>query len=222
LRLNEDKTPNKGADEDRKVGLIKHIEDELELTERYEVIRRHAAMDIFDGVLPILGILMAGLLVEGFQNDIAFVFETTLLAAIGTSVAHFVGGFSSSFLVESAEGKKLIEDLEKAMPSKYSHSVLVHADRDTTIVVSLLNGIVPSAAILITISPMLVSAAGRIGHLESMLLSFVVGFALLFVLGVFLGRLSRTSIWISVLKTILAGVITILILYVVILVTGAA
>jgi predicted membrane protein (TIGR00267 family) len=218
--LNEDKTPETGADDDKKVGLIKHIEDELELTERYEVIRRHAAMDVFDGVLPVLGILMAGLLVEGMQ-DIAFVFETTLLAAIGTSVAHFVGGFSSSFLVESAEGKKLIEDLENTLPLKYSHSVLVHADRDTTLIVSLLNGIVPSTSVLITVSPMLISAAGFIGHLDSMLLSFIVGFTLLFILGVFLGRLSRTSIWISVLKTILAGVITILILFIVILVTGA-
>ncbi|MHA1934795.1 MAG: hypothetical protein ACW97A_05900 [Candidatus Thorarchaeota archaeon] len=218
--MNEDNTPKTGANEDRKVGLIKHIEDELELTERFEVIRRHAAMDVFDGVLPVLGILMAGLLIEGLQ-DIPLVFWTTLLAAIGTSIAHFVGGFSSAFLVESAEGKKLIEDLEKTMPTKYSHSVLVHADRDTTLIVSLLNGIVPSASILITISPMLVSAAGLVGHLESMLLSFVVGFALLFVLGVFLGRLSRTSIWISVLKTVFAGVFTILILFAVIFVTGA-
>jgi predicted membrane protein (TIGR00267 family) len=196
-------------------GIVHRIKDELEITGRYEVARRHFAMEIFDGILPILGIIIAGILVMGTQDSL-LVFETTLLAAVGTSIAHFMSGFSASYLTETAEGESLIQEFDEdgEVPRKLSHSILLNhqimvtAERDTTILLSLIMGATPAAAIITTISPMLLSLANVIHHVDSFYASLVLGLIILSLLGFFLGQISRKSKIKFIVKTLLAAIIT--------------
>ncbi|MHA2208748.1 MAG: hypothetical protein ACXABV_06225 [Candidatus Thorarchaeota archaeon] len=196
-------------------GLVHRIKDELEITGRFEVARRHFAMEIFDGILPILGIIMAGILVMGSQDSL-LVFETTLLAAVGTSIAHFMSGFTASYLTETAEGESLIQefDEEGRVPKKLSHSIMLNhqimvtAERDTTILVSLVSGVTPAAAILVTISPMLLALANVIHHVDSFYASLIMGMIILSFLGVFLGRISKRHTARFIAKTLIAALIT--------------
>jgi predicted membrane protein (TIGR00267 family) len=207
-------------------GTLHRYRDELELTGRYEVARRHFAIDLFDGVLPILGIIAAGILVMGTQDSF-LVFETTLLAALGTSIAHFMAGFSASYLTESAEGTSIIENFERGERRKISHAVslnhriIVRAERETTILVSLVNGITPAGAILLAISPMLLSLAGLLDHVTSFYTSLMVGLILLTLLGAFLGRISRGSTLRFISKTLVAGLLTMLLMIPISLLAGA-
>jgi hypothetical protein len=93
-------------------GLLHHLSDELEITGRMEIARRHFAMEVFDGALPVLGILVAGLITVSI-HDPSLVFESTLLASIGISVAHFMGGFGASYLTETAEGSRIVEEFDR-------------------------------------------------------------------------------------------------------------
>ncbi|MHA2119321.1 MAG: hypothetical protein ACW98J_10415 [Candidatus Thorarchaeota archaeon] len=195
-------------------GLVHRIKDELEITGRFEVARRHFAMEIFDGILPILGIIMAGIIVMGSQDSL-LVFETTLLAAVGTSIAHFMSGFTASYLTETAEGESLIQEFDDGeVPRKLSHSIMLNhqimvtAERDTTILVSLLSGATPAAAIMATISPMLLSLANIIHHVDSFYISLIVGMVILSFLGVFLGHISKRHTLRFIAKTLIAALIT--------------
>jgi len=218
---------NEKEHEPDREGILHQVRDELEITGRYEVARRHFAMEVFDGVLPILAIMMAGLIVIGTEDPVV-VFETTLLVALGTTIAHFVAGFSASYLTETAEGPSIIESFDRGERRRLSHAIslshriMVTAERDTTAIVALVNGITPAGSVLITISPLFLSLAGVIDYVTSFYASIAVGCMLLLLLGVFLGRLSKGNTIRFVVKTLAAGVLTMILMTVVSLFTGGS
>ncbi|MHA2027721.1 MAG: hypothetical protein ACW98U_17645 [Candidatus Thorarchaeota archaeon] len=201
-------------------GRLHRLADELILTGRYSVARAHIAEEVFDGVLPLLGIILAGYIAAQMQ-ELFIVFETTLLAALGTSIAHFIGGFGGTYLAESAEGKQLIEEMKEGKASKLSRPTIISIEHETTLVLSLIKGLVPAACVLLVVSPMFFALLGWMEYVTSFVASISVGLTLLFILGLFLGRISKGNIWISAAKTLMAGLLTILILFVVSLMTGA-
>ena len=201
-------------------GRLHRLEDELILTGRYSVARAHIAEEIFDGVLPLLGIILAGFIAAQMQ-ELFIVFETTLLAALGTSIAHFIGGFGGTYLAESAEGKQLIEEMKEGKASKLSRPLIISIEHETTLVLSIIKGVVPAGSVLLVISPMFLALMGWMDYVTSFVVSISIGLILLYMLGLFLGRISKGNIWISAAKTLMAGLLTLLILFVVALLTGA-
>ncbi len=209
-----------GHEGEETTGRIHRLEDGLILTGRYSVVRAHIAEEVFDGVLPILGIILAGYIAAHMQESF-IVFETTLLAALGISIAHFISGFGGTYLAESAEGKQLIEELSESKGSMLSRSVIISVEHETTVFLSFIKGLVPAASVLLTVSPMFLALAGLIDYVASFIASISVGLTLLFILGLFLGRISKSNIWVSAAKTLMAGLLTLLVLFVVSILTGA-
>jgi hypothetical protein len=89
-------------DQQKSPGLIERTMRALELTQGVEIARRYLAMNAFDGALTMLGLIFGGLITMQTANP-EVVFDALLLAAVGTSVAMAVSGFSGSYLAESAE-----------------------------------------------------------------------------------------------------------------------
>jgi predicted membrane protein (TIGR00267 family) len=201
-------------------GIVERLMEELVLTGRYSLARRHVAEEVFDSVLPILGVILAGY-ISAHMQELFVVFEATLLAAVGTSIAHFVSGFGGTYLAEEAEGRHLIEELKKSQGSRLSPAVIVSIERETTMLLSFIRGSVPAVSVLVIASPMVLAVFGWIDYLGSFLVSIGVGLGLLFLLGIFLGRISKTSIWIGAGKTLLAGLLTLALLFIVSMLTGA-
>jgi hypothetical protein len=54
-------------------------------TEEHWTIRRHIGLEVFEGILPVLGIIMAGIVSLHFEPAF-FAFEPILLASLGTSI----------------------------------------------------------------------------------------------------------------------------------------
>jgi predicted membrane protein (TIGR00267 family) len=169
-----------------------------------EIARRYLAMNAFDGVLPVIGILMGGVIALAYQNP-AFVYQTTLLAILGMSFAMFVSGITSSYLTETAERAREIKELEQSLLTDLKESGISKAARTTTIVVSLINGLSPSMAALVTVIPLFLPLFTILPIEVSFYFSISVGFFVLFTLGVFLGRVSRTNVIIYGMKTVAAG-----------------
>jgi predicted membrane protein (TIGR00267 family) len=221
-----------GCDDKGNYSILHKLEDELEITDRVEIIRRHFAIEVFDGVLPVMAIILTGLITivaEPFEES-TLIFETTLFAAIGTAIAMFVAGFSASYLTERAEGKHLIEEIEKEQLSSIaheehtktlSHSIIEEAERESALLVSLITGLTPALTILITILPMVLGILGLLTYADASLVSLGLGFFILFLLGVFLAKVAKDNIWLYGLKTIVAGVVTLVILLIVSALTGA-
>lgn len=220
MALSEEESCDIGCDENGGNNLIKRIGEELELTDRVQVIRRHLALEVFEGILPVLGIIMAGIVSLHFEPAF-FAFEPILLASLGTSVAMFIAGFSASYLTEEAEGKIILEELEASKSKQYSHKFLVKAERESALVVSLVDGLTPSIAILICITPLFLVFPGWLQPLHAFYASLAIGLLLLFLLGGFLGWMSKTNILIYGMKTLAAGGLTLLITYIVSTLTGA-
>lgn len=209
-----------GYDENGKHSRLKQIVDELNLTHRAEVARRHVGMDVFRGVLPILGIATAGIITAQSQQFSLF-YEATVLGSVGTAIAFFVEGFFAAYLTETAEGKKIVSELEETGRTKLSHSVIVRAEHHTTLYIALLDGAVPSLTALATLSPMLLPLIGVLTYLHSFYASLTVGFVMLIILGSYYARIGEDSVLKHTTRTIAAGVLTIAILVVLALVTGA-
>jgi predicted membrane protein (TIGR00267 family) len=190
------------------------IRIQLRVAHGAEIARRYLAMNAFDGVLPVIGILMGSVIALAYQNPV-FVYQTTLLAILGTSFAMFVSGITSSYLTETAEREREIKELEHSMLTNLRDSGLSKAARTTTIVVSLINGLSPSMAALATAVPLFLPFFTGLAIEVSFYLSISVGLVVLFSLGVFLGRVSKTNVVIYGFKTVAAGALVIIMMWIV-------
>ncbi|MDF1540826.1 MAG: hypothetical protein P1Q69_18155, partial [Candidatus Thorarchaeota archaeon] len=97
-------------------GLIERTMRALELTKGVEIARRYLAMNAFDGALTMLGLVLGGLIVFTTANAMD-TFNTLLIAAVGTSLAMAISGFSGSYLTETAERDREVEEIGRAMLS---------------------------------------------------------------------------------------------------------
>ena len=189
------------------------------MTHGVEIARRYFAMNAFDGLLPILGILVGGYISMAHQTP-SLIYQTSLLAILATSSAMLVSGITSSYLTEGAERKRDIEELEQSMLADMRNSIHWKASRTTTIVVSIINGLSPFLTALLTASPLVLVFFG-FGFDISFLIAILMGMGILFVLGIFLGHVSRTNMIIYGIKTAAAGVAIVILTFFFSVVLGA-
>jgi predicted membrane protein (TIGR00267 family) len=126
----------------------------------------------------------------------------------------FVSGITSSYLTETAERAREIKELEQSLLTDLKESGIYKAARTTTIVVSLINGLSPSMAALVTAVPLFLPLFTILPIEVSFYFSISVGLFVLFALGVFLGRVSRTNVIIYGMKTVAAGALVVLMMWI--------
>jgi len=203
---------------DESCGFIDRIRIHLRWTHGEEIARRYLAMNAFDGVLPVLGIIMGGLASFNFQSP-NIIFLTSLLAIFATTFSMLVSGVTSSYLTEGAERRRDIKDLEKSMLTDLGGSTLTQATRTTVLVVSLINGLSPFIAGLTTAIPLFLVFFG-LGVEVAFVSSIIAAMFILFILGAFLGKVSRTNIIVYGIKTLSAGIIVMIVIYFFSITTG--
>jgi len=191
----------------------------LELTQGVEIARRYLAMNAFDGALTMLGLVLGGLLTIDPTNPMPG-FNAILLAAAGTSIAMAVSGLSGSYLAESAEREREVEEIGRAMLTDMSNSMYAKASRTTSVVVAIVDGASPAVAALIIMFPLFLVPMGILSYELSFMLAIGICLVLLFLLGLFLGSVSKKNIWMYGAKTLAAGILTALILFLVAMLTG--
>lgn len=167
-----------------------------------EIARRYLVMNAFDGVLTIIGVLMGNYMAG--VRDVAIVINTGL----ATSMAMGVSGLWGAYLTESAERERDLAELEKKTLTDLKNTKIGRASRWAVVVVSLVDGLAPFVAALLVMIPLFLS--NLIGSVEvSYLLSLALSLLTLFGLGVFLGRISKRNVVIYGLRTLVAGVVSI-------------
>ena len=182
--------------------LVRHIHEYDEIASIGEIARRYFAMNAFDGVLTIIGVLM-GNLTAGVRD--ARIVVTTGLA---TCVAMGVSGFWGAYLTESAERRRDLSELSRQTLTDLNDTRIGRASRSAAITVSVVDGLSPFVAALIVLIPFFAA-----GALPSVVWAYYVslGFALvtLFGLGLFLGYTSKEHIVPYGIKTVVAGIASI-------------
>ncbi len=201
------------------MGRVESIFRQLELTRGVEIARRYLAMNAFDGALTMLGLLLGGLLTINPANPMPG-FNAILVAAFGTSLAMAVSGLSGSYLAESAERTREVDEISHAMLTDMSQSMYAVASRTTSVIVALVDGFSPAVAALIIILPLWLVPIGILHYQIAFYFAISICFVLLFILGLFLGSVSRQNMWKYGLKTLAAGILTALIMIVISILTG--
>jgi len=169
-----------------------------------EIGRRYFAMNAFDGVLTIIGVLIG--------NMSAGVDSVRIVVTTGftTCIAMGISGLWGSYLTESAERKRDMEELSRSMLVDQNNTRLGRASRFAAIIIAIIDGLAPLLAALIVLIPFFM--AEIFPTIQSTYITALgISLLTLFGLGVFLGNISRENLIISGLKTIIAGIVSILI-----------
>ena len=172
-------------------------------------MRRYFVVNGFDGALTMLGLTL-GFRIAG-QPDLSLVISACLGAAIALSVS----GVTSAYISETAERAKELKDLERAMLSDLSGAAHGAAARLVPMIVALVNGFAPLLISLLIIVPLWLARAGVHSPWSPLDATLAIAFLILFLLGVFLGKLTgRFWLWAG-LRAVLIGVITVALVLVV-------
>jgi predicted membrane protein (TIGR00267 family) len=167
-----------------------------------EIGRRYFAMNAFDGVLTIIGVLM-GNLTAGVEEP-----RIVVSTGLATCVAMGISGLWGAYLTEAAERQRELGELSRHTLIDMDDTRIGRASRWAVAVVAVVDGLSPFLAALIVLIPFFLS-----GLLPSIQWAYysALGMALLslFALGVFLGNISRGNLFLYGLRTVVAGLISI-------------
>ncbi len=179
----------------------------LEISGSHGIMRRYFVVNGFDGALTMLGIVM------GFAVSAPTAPAVVISACVGAAVALAVSGVSSAYVSEVAERRKALLDLERAMMTGLEQSAHGRAARWVPLLIGLVNGLAPLLISLLIIAPLWLAEAGVDLPLAPLHLAIVMALLVIFLLGVFLGRVSGVSWWRSGLQTVLIAAVTMGLVY---------
>ncbi len=170
------------------------------------IARRYLVVNGFDGALTMVGII------AGFYLAPTVDLAVVISACLGAAVALGVSGVSGALISESAEQRRALNELEGAMLTDLSASAHGWAARLLPPFIALVNGGSPFLIAAIIITPIWLAHHGvpmPLGALETALL---VALAILFGLGLYLGRIAGRALWRAALQTlVIAGVTLVLV-----------
>jgi predicted membrane protein (TIGR00267 family) len=169
-----------------------------------QIARRALANNAFDGVLTMIGVLMGNYL--GDVRNPAIVIRI----GIATSISIGVSGLWGAYLAESAERGRELAELEKIALTDLGDTKIGRASRVAVVVVSLVDGLSPLVSSLIVLIPFFFTPLlGEI--MVSYGLSLAIAMVALFGLGMFLGQISGRNLFGYGLRTVVAGVVAIVV-----------
>lgn len=171
-----------------------------------EYSRRYAVMNAFDGVITVLGIIFGSVLLG--QAAV----KQILAAGIGASIAMGISGASGTYMTEKAEQERKIKEIEEAMLVKLDGTVIVKARERAAIISAIVDSLSAMLAGLVVLTPYFAAALGLLTSEIAFHLSTIISFALLFGLGIFLGKIAKKDIIRSGIKSLVVGLVTLLLI----------
>jgi predicted membrane protein (TIGR00267 family) len=175
----------------------------LDLLEREEVrsiSRRYFISNGFDGTLTSVGVVVGSYL-SGVPDGLT-VFKIGVGAAVGLATS----GVWSVWEIERAEKRAERLQLEAAMLTDLGDTQIQRRNEGARRINALMSGLGPVVGILVPLSPALLEGT-YLSLLQTTLLGIVLGVALLFLFGAYLGRLSKQSWVVAGLRMGLAGIV---------------
>jgi predicted membrane protein (TIGR00267 family) len=190
------------------MSLLKQAKFLLDITRTQDIMRRYFVVNGFDGALTMLGLII-GFLVSTPPANLSVIINVCLGAAIALGMS----GLSSAYISESAERRRALGKLEQAMISDLQESAHGDATRWVPMLIALVNGLAPFIISLLILLPLWLSVAGIALPVSPLYAAIIVALLLIFLLGVFLGRVAGVSWLRSGIKTLLVAVMTAVLIY---------
>ncbi len=172
-----------------------------------EISRRAFVNNAFDGALTILGILMGNLILGSLDSRV--VISTGLSACLAMGMS----GAFGRYLSERAERKRDLRQMEQYMFTDLSGSLLERESEKKVLSISLIDGLSPALAAVIPLLPFFLVQSTMIPVAIGIPMSFLLDFFVLFILGVFLGRVSGENVLVHGLLVVGVGFATSVIIF---------
>lgn len=186
---------------------IKRFSDLVIISKSHDIARRYVVVNGFDGALTTLGLLVGFYISTGTNINIA------ITACLSAAIALAMSGISSAYVSEAAERKREFREIQSAMISDLSGSVHAKASIWMPLLIAVTNGLSPLILSLIIITPLLLTQLGYSLPFNPYEAGIGIAFFLIFLLGVFLGRVGGTFWLVSGLQTLLVALITTVLIY---------
>ena len=184
--------------------VLQRIQEYNNLANIGEIGRRYFAMNAFDGVLTIIGVLM-GNLTAGVDEP-----QIVVTTGLTTCIAMGVSGLWGAYLTEAAERKRDLDELSRHTLTDLNQTRIGRAARVAVVTVAAIDGLAPFLAALIVLIPFF--AAGLFPAVTwAYYTSLGMALLTLFGLGLFLGHISRGNLILYGVRTVVAGLVSILI-----------
>jgi predicted membrane protein (TIGR00267 family) len=179
---------------------IEEVGSYLRVTKAPMILRRYFAMNAFDGAMTSLGVVI-GSYISHIDDPM-----TVIGVILVSGIAMAVSGFSGTYMTESAERVKSLNELEDAMLTNLEDTIYGKASRFVSVFAALVDGSAPFLASLPSVIPFSLATMGLLPMGLAFTVSIAAALMILFLLGVFLGRLSESNIIYSGVKMVVAGV----------------
>ena len=170
------------------------------------IARRYFVVNGFDGALTMLG------LVTGFQFSERVDLAVVINACLGVGIALGMSGISSAYVSEAAEKRKELKELEQAMIADLGDSDYGQATRWLPLVIALVNGLAPFLIAVLVITPMWLTHTSVQLPLDALAAAQLMALASVFLIGVYLGRVSGTMWLWAGLRTLAVAALTVLLI----------
>ena len=186
---------------------LKQIKILLEVSQSRDIMRRYFVVNGFDGALTMLGLVMGFYVSE--HVDLSVVITTCVATALALSMS----GISSAYISEAAERRRTLAQLEKAMAASLNESHHARATIWIPWLVALVNGIAPLMISLVIITPLWLAHQGIMPVPDPLPTAMATALAVIFFLGVFLGRVGGIFWLWSGLQSLAVALVTVGLIY---------
>lgn len=167
-------------------------------------MRRYVFRGLIDGSLATLGVVIGA---QGASVGVI------VAAGIGGGVANGLSNILGAFTAEKSEAERKLAEIKKAMVV-YPELRKTELYRDmlkSTILCGLADGICTMLGSFIPVIPFIFALAFGFDKRTALMMSVAVTILLLFIIGGYLGRISKTNLVLSGIKMALAGMGTALV-----------
>ncbi len=187
--------------------LFHQIKFLLRITRTHDIVRRYFVVNGFDGALTMMGLII-GFRISGL-TDLTIIIN----ACLGAAIALGMSGVSSAYISEAAERKRALGKLEDAMVTDLQDSAHGEAMRWVPLLIAIVNGLAPLVISLLILTPLWLANEGFYLPLTPLSSAISMAVMLIFLLGVFLGRIAEISWFRSGMQTLLIASATVFLIY---------
>jgi len=179
----------------------------LKLIKENDIIRRYIVMNSFDGVLTILGIVIAMLVAGALEPKIV------IISSIGVIIATGVSGIWGGYSAETAERKRSLKSLERHLLRSLNATQIESEYKKMSLIMGLANGLSSTIVSFILIIPFFLAQMNLIEKTQAYYSSILLIIIFLFILGYFLGTIAKEKHLKHGIEMIGAGVLVGIIIY---------
>ena len=186
----------------------------LKVTRASGIARRYFVMNGFDGAMTAFGIIL-GSWIAGVSNP-----GVIVLSGLGACLAMGLSGFFGAYMAERAERERHLKELEKATHN-HVDPIQYEASRFVEFYVALIDGLSPTLTAIISIIPFILVSAGWMSIGDAYIVSMILALITLFLLGIYLGKISKENGWLYGIAMLIVGAFTALIIFFIQIFLGA-